>query len=390
MKSPNELGHKLAQQWQNTDLRAQRLLQPDIWPLRLPIGKPTASDLTQRLEHVRVHLEQWRQTDVGQVEWQAQRFRSTAESVEVPAYWVLRTPSEWVAATYDRTVRHEYQVLNRLAAATDSRFYQLMIRRRNLVLGRPEADVIRAAELAQVLSPGCAQGKPLRALALAGIDSKFFERNRALIIALLDVLHDRQATDLGLEAFLGAEDQGHHWLLLVDLDGDLLPFKQQRVRARELQQTPLPGDTILVVENEQCLHQLPATSGTLAILGAGLNLAWMQADWLNTKRIAYWGDIDTWGLTMLARAREYQPQLVPLLMTQAVFDEHRAGKAVVESEPSESLPEFGLTEAEQQLYRYLLSLQKCRLEQEFLPVETVYQAISSWQKSDPPPESIPL
>ncbi|MHA7880161.1 MAG: Wadjet anti-phage system protein JetD domain-containing protein [Saccharospirillum sp.] len=380
MKSPAELGHKLARQWQNADLRVQRLLQSDTWPLRLPIGKPTSSDLTQRLDRVRTHLEQWRQADVGQVEWQAQRFRSTGEAVDVPVYWVLRTPSEWVAAVSDRTIRQEYQMLNRLAAATDSRFHRLMIRRRTLVLTRPGAEVIRATELALALSPGCAHGKPLRSLALAGIDSKFFERNRALIIALLDVLHEGQATDLGLEAFLDAEDEGHHWLLLVDLDGGLLPFKQQRVRARELQHIQLPGDAILVVENEQCLHQLPATPGTLAILGAGLNLAWMQAEWLANKRLAYWGDIDTWGLSMLARAREYQPHLMPLLMSQAVFDEYRAGKAVAEHEPSETWPEVGLTEAEQQLYRYLLGLQQGRLEQEFLPVETVHRAVHRWRQ----------
>lgn len=357
----------------------QRLLNPNTWPLRLSIGKPTASDLTNRLDRVRAHLDQWRQQDIGQVDWLAQRSRSIAEAVEVPDCWVLNTPSEWVAATADRTIQHEYQALNRLAATTDSRFHQLIIRRRNLVLNRPEAEVIRASRLALALSPYCAQGKPLRAISHEGIDSKFFERNRALITALLDVLHDGKATDLGLEAFLDAEDEGHHWLLLADLDGDLLPFKQQRVRARELQQTSLPGGAILVVENEQCLHQLPTAPGTLAILGAGLNLAWMQADWLANKQVAYWGDIDTWGLTMLARARQHKPELVPLLMNQMIFDEHGTGKAVNEPEPAENLPETGLTEAERSLYRRLLNLELGRLEQEFLPMETVHQAINRWQ-----------
>lgn len=381
MKSPAELGQKLARQWQNADLRTERLLQPDGWPIRLPIGKPSARELTERLGRVRQHLDQWRQQSIGEIEWQAQRFRSTAEDIEVPIAWLLRTPSEWVAATADRTIRREYEGLSRLAAKIDNGFHRLIIRRRQLVLDRPEEEVIRAAQLALALTPGCAQGKPLRAISLAGIDSKFFERNRALIIALLDVRYNGQVSDLGLEAFLGAEDEGHHWLLLADLDGGLLPYSQLRVRASELQHAALPGSSMLIVENEQCLHQLPPLANTVAVLGAGLNLVWMQATWLAQKRLAYWGDLDTWGLTMLARARQYQAGLVPLLMNKAVFERCAAGKAVAEPQPAECIPEEGLTKKERQLYGELLTLEQGRLEQEFLPDEVVHQAVMDWHQS---------
>lgn len=80
---------------------------------------------------------------------------------------------------------------------------------------------------------------------------------------MLDVLFDDQASELGLEAFLGAEDEGHHWLLVADLDGQLLTFSQLRVRASELQEVALPGQRLLLVENERCLHQLQARHGRL-------------------------------------------------------------------------------------------------------------------------------
>jgi len=39
------------------------------------------------------------------------------------------------------------------------------------------------------------------------------------------------------------------------------------------------------------------------------------------RRLAYWGDLDTWGLFMLARARGFQTHLQALLMGRSVFDQ---------------------------------------------------------------------
>lgn len=379
MKSPAEMAKKLARQWQNADLREQRLLHPESWPLKLPIGKPTGRTVTENLGAVRDHLEQWRKVPVGRVDWSAQKFRSASEDVQVPEYWVLNSPTEWVEATNDSEVRREYQALGRLVPEVDERFRRLLIRKRRLVLDKPEHEVIQSAKVACLLSPGIAEGKPLRALSLGGIDSKFVERNRQLLILMLDVLFDGQVSELGLEAFLGAEDEGHHWLLIVDLDGGLLPFSQLRVRARELMDVPLPGSAVLIIENERCIHQLPPTAGTVAILGAGLNLSWMTAPWLSEKTLAYWGDLDTWGLTMLARARELQPAITPLLMNKATFDAFANDKAVQEPQPAESPPRVGLTPEERAFYSELLLRTEGRLEQEFLPDHAVHCSIVSWQ-----------
>lgn len=380
MKSPAELANRLARQWQNADLREQRLLSPDNWPLTLSIGKPSGGAIRNRLEQVREHFKQWRQVPHGHVEWQPVRFQSASELIDVPVAWQLNSPSEWVQATGDPEIKREYQVLNRLAGELDPRFHSLIIRRRSLVMDKSEADTIRSGQLALQLAPGCADGKPLRALSLAGIDSKFFERNRQLVTHMLDILHDGQASETGLEAFLGAEDEGHHWLLVADLDGDLLPFEQLRVRTRELQASPLPGQRLLLVENERCLHQLPRAPGTLAVLGSGLNLSWLKAQWLMNKDIAYWGDLDTWGLYMLARARELQSGLTPLLMDQVTFDQFQEDCAVNEPQPAPAEIPEALSPEEAALYNQLIEAERGRLEQEFLPAETVRQAITEWAK----------
>ena len=214
--------------------------------------------------------------------------------------------------------------------------------------------MIQAARLSLILTPRIAKGAPLRALSLLGIDSKFFERHRQLIIRLLDIQHHGLISDTGLENFLDAAKDLNHWLLLVDMDGGLLPFKQQRVRDDELGHASLPGNRVLIVENEKCLHLIPPCKDTIAICGAGFNLAWMTNPELRGKSIAYWGDIDTWGLLLLAKARRHRPDLIALLMDTNTYEHCHARSAVEEPVTAGSAIPENLTAHEEALYRRLL------------------------------------
>ena len=173
-------------------------------------------------------------------------------------------------------------------------------------------------------------------------------------------------------------------MLISDLDWALLPFRQILVRDHELATAPLPTENILIVENEQCLHLLPAMKNTIAILGAGLNLAWMQAPWLKSKSVAYWGDMDSWGLTMLARARKHKPTLSALLMSQTLFEQYQKNRAVEEPSPSLNESSSTLTTEEQQFLDTLRSRKKGRLEQEFLPQEIVHSVLRKWHSTTRP------
>ena len=218
-----------------------------------------------------------------------------------------------------------------------------------------------------------------------------YRRNRYQVLraqrptryALLDVRFDGEASKFGLENFLGAFAAGEHWLLLLDLDGTLLPFKQMRVRSSDLYATALPGERLLIVENESCQYQLPALGQTIAVLGTGFDLGWADADWLSSKKVAYWGDIDTWGLQCLARARTAIRHLHALLMSSEVYDQfvHSAVREPVIA--GTDLP-FDLTLEEKNLYNRLLREPHGRLEQEFLPEELCRTAIMQWARESCP------
>lgn len=113
------------------------------------------------------------------------------------------------------------------------------------------------------------------------------------------------------------------------------------------------------------------------MLGAGLDLGWLAAPWLRTRQVAYWGDIDTWGLAMLAAARRHLPDLHALLMDRPTF-EAQAHRAVAEPAPADSRSLHGLRPQEAALAQHLRQLPRGRLEQEFLPADTVARALKDW------------
>lgn len=379
MKSPTDIGRSLARQWQRSSVRLERLLDPASWPQRLNIGKPGARLFTDNIQAVLRHVENWRSVNVGKVDWEPVSYRAGLAPISLPMRWHLRSPSEWIAAIDDPAVSQEYAQLEYLVEQVDSAFHTLLVAQRSLWLTKTPEEVVATARLATRLLPGCARGRPLRLLAEHGIDTKFFERNAALLTKLLDERFEGAASEQGLTTFLDAFEDSGHWVLVIPLQPELLPFKRLRLTTAELADTPLPGSRLLVVENEQCFHLLPEIlPDTLAVLGSGLDLQWLASAHLAGKQIAYWGDMDTWGLLMLARARLHRPAVAALLMERALFEQHSSRSAVIEpTKALESAPP-GLLADEAAFYQYLLAQERGRLEQEYLPKEQVEQSICNW------------
>lgn len=442
MKSPSQLAQKLAKQWQNTNLRLDRLLagvladelsnvksddelsdadwsdvklpdkKPPAFPIELTIGLPSATQVTEVTQTVREHVLVWQEVNVGEVVWVHKSYRGLEEAIKLPKIWRLNNPSEWIAACADKRIQAEFNKLSQVFdaiypllindnPATKKSAYEFMavfVRQRQLISQCDATTLIQVAKLALSLDAGCAKGLPLRALSLVENDTKFFERHSRLITQLLDVRFDGKVSQQGLPQFLGASIYTEHWLLVLDLGclGDtsknndktqacLQGVEQLRMRGHELgklAQLAPNCKRVIVVENEQCLYQLPALSYTIAIMGTGFNLSWLASPWFANKQVAYWGDIDTWGLYLLALAKKYLPSITPLLMSAEIYDKH-INRAVVEPKPQLLTTHLHyLSTQEFQLFNRLLTAKKGRLEQEFLPVGLVYQEIQGWVREN--------
>lgn len=368
-------------QWGRKPFRLDMLTTVDVWPMKYNIGIPSANDLTTTPAAIREHIARWRRVSVGEVVWRDVKYRASSEPISMPSHWILARPSDWVRATSDRQLAADFDLLAYLIGHADVEFHDALIQNLMLLQGRSREELLAAVELAARLKPGEAQGRPLRLLSGHSVDTKFFERNRKLLVCLLDARFGGEVREQGLNGFLDATPDGEHWLLLVPLQKNLLPFKTQQVRSLELsalKEGVIRASRILVVENRQCWHLLPELDDTIAILGSGLDLDWLKAQWLDGKDIAYWGDIDTWGLTMLARARQHRPQLTALLTDQRIFELYAEGSAVAESVAAGVQPPNALNDDERTLYQWLLTRERGRLEQEYLPVDLVHEILKRW------------
>ena len=386
MKSPQQLAQQLARQWLRADWRERQLLDASAWPVAVSVGQPSVQTFRHDGTGLQEHLQTWRAVSAagpGTVTWRDRQYRDGASPVALPSMWTFHQPSELMAAIEQHgLVEHRVLVqlhknLAQILSATDPLFRRLLVRKLALWRHAPVDQVVLACQVAMQLTPGCAQGKPLRAMQLCGCDTKFFERHQGLLTALADERFDGDVSQQGLTAFLDADPEGEHWLLIQDLSEAGMPYPRMRLTAEDLRTRALPGTHVLIVENERCVHQLPRNlPGAVAILGAGRNLGWLAAPWLQRRRVAYWGDLDTWGLVMLGIARNHLPGLSSLLMDADTLAAH-ADMTVREPVPADvrllaAHPDL------QALAQVLHQRARGRLEQEFLPQDDVRRAIVRW------------
>lgn len=376
MKSVQVIRTTMVRQWQRPDKREALLLGgSDVWPLSIPIGRPAPRKVEKDIHTVRLHVQEWRNVRLGNVLLEPIQYRAASKPVEIPVCWEFSDVAEWVKACNNREILKEFKDIAKILEAANVMFQSMLVRRRSLWASVPLTDTLLSLDIVMRLRPGMADGKPLRMLAIEGVDTKFFERNERLLTALLDIRFDGEAGRSGLRRFLGAAPDDEHWLLVADLDGGLLPYHTIRVTTRELMESGIPCDNLLIIENERCLHQLPeGILRTAAVLGSGLDVGWTRAEWMAEKRVYYWGDIDTWGLCCLAGVRRNASHTQALMMTMEVLDRFLE-RAVNEPSPAENTPPDGLTPRESELYMRLRKEKQGRLEQEFLPVEFVQQFI---------------
>jgi hypothetical protein len=116
---------------------------------------------------------------------------------------------------------------------------------------------------------------------------------------------------------------------------------------------------------------------TLVVFGQGYALEKLgEIPWLASRRLFYWGDIDTHGFAMLDRFRGHFPRAQSLLMDRATFLTHRPMWVTEKTPSTESLTR--LTEPEIALHRELLRGtwgERLRLEQERIGFGWVREAL---------------
>lgn len=381
------LEHLRHKEWERWDRLRGLLLQERSLPLRISLKAPTGRQALDDFAHFQSFISQWQSwSPASQVKWEQKNYQKLGTyqvpvAVEIPSVKAL---FEVLGTGVVARSKHWEWIVSQFLPV-DKRLSSVVIKNLPNLEQLPEIDIQAMANLLPQLQPGMGKGLYLRAIPVKGIDTKFIETHCGLVSELLSVIHNDEMIKNRLAEWLGCTEKPKGWLIVKPLcqttRAQLLDLSELKLSTAALRQTTLPGTHILVVENEESGYSLPELPNTIAIIGGGKNVAWMNGKWLASKSVGYWGDIDTWGLSILSDVRRYLPDVVALMMDIRTVTQF-SGRMSVEHTPCLSLPE-NLTPEEILLFNGLKSgdFENTRLEQERLSQDFIEKRLHRWHSS---------
>ncbi len=226
----------------------------------------------------------------------------------------------------------------------------------------------------------------LRELEIPQIETKFIEGHRKILVELFDFLLPKEAFD---QTVTGLAKHGFERRYGLKYDPPLIRFRfldpalspiphvnDISLPLSQLAAWHIPCKTVFISENKINGLSFPAVTESLIIFGLGYGIDCLkEIPWLSACQLYYWGDIDSHGLSILNRLRQYFPQVIALMMDQQTLMEYQT-LAIIE--PPKSRCQARLTHlnsAEQTLYQQLQHSHQ-RLEQERIPMKYVKEQMA--------------
>ena len=204
------------------------------------------------------------------------------------------------------------------------------------------------------------------------VHTKFIENNKGIIRELLDII---------IAEHINVDEKQFESRFNLKFDETLVRFRildeaisQQLFRGiddisipiSEFQHFSPPIQTVYVVENKINMLAFPIKRDSIVIWGHGFGVDIMKnVEWLKTKKIYYWGDLDAYGFQILSEIRTYFGQVESFMMDRNTFDLFYEGDKGTETNVEKDLC---LTSEESEMFKYLKE-NNLRLEQEKIPHE---------------------
>jgi hypothetical protein len=362
--TPAGIAARIRRRWDDgTLLRAYAAGDP-FEPLEVPLRGPRPSEIGDDLGAVRewvALLDSGRRDDRRySLVWRAIGGRSIGRN-DVPARAIVSTFDQaWALLGVVESVRR-FDDLLELADGHHAV--------RSWVIGHPHRalelreDMPRLVAAFAWLDAHRDSGLYLRQISAPGVDTKFAERYRGTLAAMLGV----PSTTTGFLSELGLSSKPEFVRLRPSpMLGLPEPVSELALRASELAQLRIWPRSAVVVENEITYLSVDVPDEGVVIWGKGFHVDNVgRLPWLANADVNYWGDIDTHGFTILDRLRAWLPQTRSVLMDRNTLLAHRDRWVREDSPTGASLTR--LTSPELELYADLVTDalgERIRLEQE--------------------------
>ncbi len=362
--TPEDIAAKVRRRWDNGSLLRAHAAGEPFDPIEVPLRGPKPSEIGDDLAATRawvVGLDAGRRDDSRYtLQWQSVGGRQIGRN-QFPTRAVVSSVEQALALLNEGTSARRFDGILALA--------QQHPRVRQWILSNPHRALALAAEMPRLISAFVwldehrGSGKYLREISAQGVDTKFAERHRADLAAMLGV----PTTATGFLAELGLRPKpGLLRLRPAPSLGLPTPLTELGVRPEELAKLSVKPRIAIIVENEISYLSIDVPTDGIVFWGKGFDVDQVgRLGWLADAEILHWGDIDTHGFAILDRLRAWLPQTRSVLMDRATLLAHR-DRWVTEDRPTKSAL-TRLTPDEQALYSELVEDSfdvRVRLEQE--------------------------
>lgn len=207
------------------------------------------------------------------------------------------------------------------------------------------------------------------------IHTKFIENNEVVVKSLLDFLipeHKRDEFEKTIaKRYFLKHDEPTIRLRVLDPTLKIATLTDLRVPLNDFKTFNIDCINVIITENKMNFLALPNLPSTVAIWsGGGFMVSYLrEVEWLQNKKVLYWGDLDVHGFLMLHQIRSYFSQTESVMMDMETFNQFKS-EGLVKGEPINSQTLSNLFDKESEMFIFLKQ-NNYRLEQ-----EKIWQAFS--------------
>ncbi|WP_298281885.1 Wadjet anti-phage system protein JetD domain-containing protein [Acidocella sp.] len=369
---PADVRSQIAKLWTQGKLLASLATNTPLFPLRLAFRAPTAAEMVNHFDEVRVWIRDLHALPCCRIETRSFRHRELGNNA-VPAEVWIDNFDDAVALIGKQAEAAQFATVLDITTRLQPAWVTWLTR-------KPLQALALAPDWEQFLAIAawCQEhprpGIYLRQMDLPAVHTKFIEIHRAPLAELLDLVLapeaiDRAETGAGRFASRYGFREKPERIRFRILDQSRMPTwpgDDITITAEAFAQLDPPVETVFMTENEINFLAFPPVDNSLIIFGSGYGFALLhQAHWLSRCRIHYWGDIDTHGFAILDQLRHHFEHVSSFLMDFATLMafKHLWGMEATPTKRDLTM----LTITEQALYNKLRDNQlgkNLRLEQE--------------------------
>ena len=232
----------------------------------------------------------------------------------------------------------------------------------------------------------------IRELSIEYIDTKFIEKQKKVLDLLLSNILQREPLQT-LSDFAFEKRYGFKYPLaqvrfrILDSKHYINKLNDISVTIEEFENLHLTIKRVFIIENKITFLSFFDVEDSIVIFGSGYKISLLKSvQWLKSKEILYWGDIDEDGFAILSNLRAFLPQTKSMLMDLQTVEKFIDLKVEYNKKSATKEHLQNLTKDEKLLYERLKNNyygKNFRLEQERIPFSYAREVVNALTLSSP-------